>query len=110
MFGAAEVLRNDKQALARLITEEMGKPISAAEAEIEKCAWNCEFYATRAAEFLAQREVDADASKSYIRYDPLGVVFAIMPWNYPSFAPKPMSPLLRSSSHGTVSSDSGWSF
>ena len=45
--------------------------------------WNCEFYATHAAEFLARREVHADASKSYIRYDPLGVVLAIMPWNFP---------------------------
>ena len=83
MFRAAEILRTDRAALARLITEEMGKPIASAEAEIEKCAWACEFYATHAATFLAPRDVATDASKSYVRYDPLGVVLAIMPWNFP---------------------------
>jgi succinate-semialdehyde dehydrogenase/glutarate-semialdehyde dehydrogenase len=76
-------LRADKARLARLITDEMGKPIVEAEAEVEKCAWNCDFYAENAPVFLADEAVASSASHSAVVFDPLGVVLAIMPWNYP---------------------------
>lgn len=79
----AAVLRERKPALARLITLEMGKPIVEAEGEIEKCAWNCDFYADKAPEFLGDEIVPSGATESRVVYDPLGVVLAIMPWNYP---------------------------
>ncbi|MGW4559679.1 NAD-dependent succinate-semialdehyde dehydrogenase [Streptomyces sp. NPDC004365] len=79
----ADVLRQNKDAYARLITAEMGKPIGQAEAEIEKCAVTCEYYAEHAAAHLADRPVDSDAAESAVVYDPLGVVLAVMPWNYP---------------------------
>src|SRR5438552_15162285 len=63
--------------------EEMGKPIAEAEAEIDKCAWNCEFYAQHAEAFLDSQEVHTDASRSLVRYEPLGPLLAIMPWNFP---------------------------
>ena len=83
MRKAAEVLRRHKEEYARLITLEMGKPIVEAEAEIEKCAWNCEFYAENAARFLADDHIQTNAKDSYVAYEPLGVVLAIMPWNFP---------------------------
>jgi acyl-CoA reductase-like NAD-dependent aldehyde dehydrogenase len=83
MRKAAEVLRRRKSELARLITLEMGKPIGEAEAEIEKCAWNCEFYAEQAEHFLADERVETNAQDSYVAYEPLGVVLAVMPWNFP---------------------------
>jgi succinate-semialdehyde dehydrogenase/glutarate-semialdehyde dehydrogenase len=83
MRNAAQMLRKRKADYARLMTIEMGKPIVQAEAEIEKCAWNCEFYADRAETFLAEQPRDTDASRSYVRFDPLGVVLAVMPWNFP---------------------------
>ena len=61
----------------------MGKPIVEAEAEIEKCAWNCDFYAENAARFLADEHVETNATESYVAFEPLGVVLAIMPWNFP---------------------------
>ncbi|MBW3540479.1 MAG: NAD-dependent succinate-semialdehyde dehydrogenase [Planctomycetes bacterium] len=79
----AGLLRDDREQLARLMTEEMGKPIAQAEAEIDKCAWVCEYYARHAAEFLEPRCVDTDASRSVVRFEPLGPVLAIMPWNFP---------------------------
>ncbi len=81
--AAAGVLRKNKAEFARLITDEMGKPLAEAEAEIEKCAWNCEFYADRAPAFLAEENIASNASDSVVVYEPLGVVLAIMPWNYP---------------------------
>ncbi len=81
--GVARLLRADSDRLAALATDEMGKPIVQAEAEIEKCAWVCDFYAERAAGFLAPRPIKTDAAASYVRYDPLGVVLAVMPWNFP---------------------------
>jgi len=80
---AGLVLRQRKERYSRLMTEEMGKTITASEAEVEKCAWVCEHYAERGAEYLAVQEVPTDASKSYVRFDPLGVVLAVMPWNFP---------------------------
>lgn len=79
----AETFRHDASRLAHLITEEMGKPIVAAEAEIEKCAWVCDYYGENGAEYLASRIVKTEASRSYVRYDPLGPILAVMPWNFP---------------------------
>jgi succinate-semialdehyde dehydrogenase / glutarate-semialdehyde dehydrogenase len=79
----AGVLRADKSRFAGTITAEMGKPIVEAEAEVEKCAWNCEFYAENARRFLTPEYIDIGASESYVAFEPLGVVLAIMPWNFP---------------------------
>lgn len=79
----ADRLRAEKTMLASLITEEMGKPVVEAEAEVEKCALGCAFYAENAEKFLQDEPISSDAGKSYVRYDPLGVVLAIMPWNFP---------------------------
>ena len=83
LHAAAAVLRRRAPELAQLMTLEMGKPIAAAEAEVEKCAWACEYFAEHAAELLAERAIATDASASFVRHDPLGVVLAIMPWNFP---------------------------
>jgi succinate-semialdehyde dehydrogenase/glutarate-semialdehyde dehydrogenase len=72
-----------KEELSRAMTAEMGKPISQARAEIEKCAWVCRYYVEQAAAHLSPRKVVTEASDSYVRYDPLGPLLAIMPWNYP---------------------------
>ena len=81
--NAAEVLREQQDELAELISLEMGKSINEAKAEIEKSAWVCEFYAEHGPDFLADEMIDTDASKSYICYQPMGVVLAVMPWNFP---------------------------
>jgi len=83
MRAAASVLRQEKRRLARLATEEMGKPITEAEAEVEKCAWNCDYFAENARTFLAQEPRASGASESYIAFEPLGTVLAVMPWNFP---------------------------
>ncbi len=83
MQQAAEHLRASKKRLAGLITNEMGKPITQAEAEIEKCAWNCDFFAESAERFLADQDHPSSATESYVAFDPLGPVLAIMPWNFP---------------------------
>jgi succinate-semialdehyde dehydrogenase/glutarate-semialdehyde dehydrogenase len=80
---AAEVLDADRDRFARLMVEEMGKPIRQARAEVEKCAWCCRFYATEGPAFLAPREVTTDAARSFVAFEPLGVVLAVMPWNFP---------------------------
>lgn len=79
----AEVLRDDIDPLAELITLEMGKSINEAKAEIEKCATVCDYYADNGPQFLADEPIETDASKSYVAYLPLGVVLAVMPWNFP---------------------------
>ncbi|HEY7215828.1 MAG TPA: aldehyde dehydrogenase family protein, partial [Thermoanaerobaculia bacterium] len=81
LTSVADLLRDRAGDFARLMTEEMGKPITASESEIDKCAWVCDFYAEHAAGFLAAETVATDAAKSLVRYDPLGPVLAIMPWN-----------------------------
>src|SRR5919199_6416393 len=81
--AVARVLREDKAHWAGLITAEMGKPIVEAEAEIEKCAWNCDFYAENASQFLADEHIETSAQESFVEFQPLGVVLAIMPWNFP---------------------------
>lgn len=83
MRRVAAYLRANKDHLAGLITDEMGKPITESEGEIEKAAWTSEFYAERAAEFLRDVPVPTNARESFIAFEPLGVVFAVMPWNYP---------------------------
>ena len=79
----ATYLREHKAELARLATLEMGKPIVESEAEVEKCAWNCDFYADNAEKFLADERIATNARESYISFLPLGVVLALMPWNFP---------------------------
>lgn len=79
----AVVLRTRKEELSQLITTEMGKPIRESRAEIEKCALVCDYYATNGPEFLQQKRIQTEARKSYVRYDPLGLVLAVMPWNFP---------------------------
>ncbi|RMD54378.1 MAG: NAD-dependent succinate-semialdehyde dehydrogenase [Nitrospirae bacterium] len=79
----AEILRTKKEELARLITLEMGKLIVESRAEIEKCAWVCDYYAEHAEEFTKDEIVKTDAKKSYVAYQPLGTILAVMPWNFP---------------------------
>src|SRR5215218_9612810 len=83
MRAAGDILRDRAGDYGRLVTEEMGKPIAAAEGEVDKCAWVCDFYAENAESFLSAEPVSTDASRSLVRYDPLGPVLAIMPWNFP---------------------------
>ncbi len=83
MHRCAMVLRNERDELANLMTMEMGKPITESRAEIEKCAWVCDYYADEAEDFLRSRPVETDASNSFIRYEPLGAILAVMPWNFP---------------------------
>lgn len=79
----ADVLRDDQDVLAELITLEMGKLYSEAKAEVEKCAVLCDYYAEQAPKQLADERIESDASKSFVAYLPLGVVLGVMPWNYP---------------------------
>jgi succinate-semialdehyde dehydrogenase / glutarate-semialdehyde dehydrogenase len=81
--AAAGVLEAEKPRLARLMVTEMGKPVRAAAAEVEKCAWVCRHYADHAPRLLAPRPVATDAVRSEVRYRPLGPVLAVMPWNFP---------------------------
>ena len=83
MRSVAGVLRADKQRYAALLTSEMGKPIVEAEAEIEKCAWTAGWIGDNAARLLADEPAESTASESYVRFQPLGVVLAVMPWNFP---------------------------
>ncbi|HEX8131056.1 MAG TPA: NAD-dependent succinate-semialdehyde dehydrogenase [Pyrinomonadaceae bacterium] len=83
MLGAAEVLETRREEFARLMTAEMGKPLQAARDEVAKCALVCRYYAEHAAKFLADEEVETNATRSFIRYEPLGAVLAVMPWNFP---------------------------
>jgi succinate-semialdehyde dehydrogenase/glutarate-semialdehyde dehydrogenase len=83
MLHAAEILENEKQEFARLMTLEMGKPIKAAVQETEKCAWVCRYYAEQAERHLADEIIETNATKSYVHFQPFGVVLAIMPWNFP---------------------------
>lgn len=80
---AADVLEKQKEALARMASQEMGKPLAQGRGEVGKCALACRFYADNAEKFLAPDLIATDASKSYAAYEPLGVVLALMPWNFP---------------------------
>ncbi|MDZ7966499.1 MAG: NAD-dependent succinate-semialdehyde dehydrogenase [Nostoc sp. DedSLP03] len=80
---AADILEQDKAEFAKLMTLEMGKPFKAAIAEVEKCAVVCRYYAEHAPDFLADVSVKTDASQSFVRYQPMGAILAVMPWNFP---------------------------
>ena len=80
---AAEVLRKNFDFYAEIITKEMGKPIKQSRAEVQKCAQVCDYYAENAVEFLKDELVDTGVEKSYVTFEPLGVIFGIMPWNFP---------------------------
>lgn len=79
----ADILRRDCRDFAKIITGEMGKPFKQAKNEIEKCAWLCEYYVENAEEHLQPQVIETEHKKSYTCYEPLGIVFAVMPWNYP---------------------------
>ena len=83
MKNAAHILREQKEQYGKILTLEMGKPITQAIAEVEKCALVCEYYADNAEKILDEEIVQTDASQSYVRFDPFGIVLAIMPWNFP---------------------------
>src|SRR5689334_21677463 len=80
---AGEILRQRKDEFARLMTEEMGKTLDDGRAEIEKCAANCDWFADHAHEYLGDERVDIGGPEAFVTYNPLGVVLAIMPWNFP---------------------------
>jgi succinate-semialdehyde dehydrogenase / glutarate-semialdehyde dehydrogenase len=79
----AKLLREKKEACAETISMEMGKPIKEALAEVEKCAWLCDYYAENSEAFLSPKIIKTDATKSFVNYEPLGVIYGIMPWNFP---------------------------
>jgi succinate-semialdehyde dehydrogenase/glutarate-semialdehyde dehydrogenase len=83
MNRAADLLDAEKDGLARIMTAEMGKTLRSAVSEAEKCAWACRHYAENAERFLADEVVETSAKRSYVRYQPMGVVLAVMPWNFP---------------------------
>ena len=83
MMSAAQILDSEKESLAKLMTTEMGKTYQSAIDEAAKCAWACRYYAENAERFLADEIVETTASKSYVRYQPIGAILAVMPWNYP---------------------------
>ncbi len=83
MKRAAGLLRDRASRYGEMITLEMGKTLKSAVAEVEKCAWVCDYYADHAEQFLAEEPVETDASESFVTYNPLGVVLAVMPWNFP---------------------------
>ena len=83
MKNAASVLKNRKEGLANLMTLEMGKPLAQSRAEVEKCSWVCDYFAENAEKFLEDQVIKTDASKSFVTFEPIGVVLAVMPWNFP---------------------------
>ncbi|HEY8225444.1 MAG TPA: NAD-dependent succinate-semialdehyde dehydrogenase [Pyrinomonadaceae bacterium] len=83
MFRVGDILDKEKREFAKMMTTEMGKPIKAAIGEAEKCAWVCRYYAETAQRHLADQFVETDAKRSFVRFQPLGPVLAVMPWNFP---------------------------
>ncbi len=83
MMRAAELLEESRESLARLMAEEMGKPVVQGRGEVDKCAWACRYYAEKTSEILSDIHIEAGRTKSYVAYRPLGVVLAVMPWNFP---------------------------
>lgn len=83
MERAADLLENQADQYGQLMTQEMGKPLDQAVSEAEKCAWVCRYYAEHAADFLAEEAVETSARSSYVTYEPLGPILAVMPWNFP---------------------------
>lgn len=83
MQAAAKILRDRREDYARLMAMEMGKPLAGGRSEIDKCAWVCDYYADNAEDFLAPELIETDASRSQVVHRPIGVVLAVMPWNFP---------------------------
>jgi succinate-semialdehyde dehydrogenase / glutarate-semialdehyde dehydrogenase len=83
MKAAGRVLRENAPRYARIMAEEMGKPVKAGRGEAEKCAWVCDFYAENAESFLSHEEVPIDGTRNFVAFEPIGVVLAVMPWNFP---------------------------
>ena len=83
MKNAAKVLRDNSEEYSVLMTIEMGKPIVQSRTEVEKCAWVCDYYADNAEKILAEEIIKTEATKSFVSYQPLGVILAVMPWNFP---------------------------
>jgi len=83
MIKAAEILESEKEPIGRMMTLEMGKTLASAVAETEKCASTCRYYAEHAPQFVADEPIATSAAKSFIRYEPIGIVLAVMPWNFP---------------------------
>lgn len=83
MKGAAKVLRENAGEYARIMAEEMGKPIKAARGEAEKCAWVCDHYADKAEAYLQREPVEVENTKSFVTFEPVGAILAVMPWNFP---------------------------
>lgn len=83
LYNVAHLFRKDKERLAKIITMEMGKAIKEARSEVDKCAWVMEYYADYGGNFIADEATNTDARKSFIAFQPLGVVGSIMPWNFP---------------------------
>ena len=83
MKEVAHLLREGKEDFGTLMTEEMGKPYKESIAEAEKCAWVCEYYADNAEKFLANKNIATEATNSFVSYQPIGIVLAVMPWNFP---------------------------
>ena len=79
---ATELMAN-KEKFATLMAQEMGKPLIQGIAEVEKCVWGCDFYAKNAVRFLSDELIETEAEESFISYDPIGCVLAVMPWNFP---------------------------
>lgn len=83
MLKAGDILENEKESHARLMTSEMGKTFQSAVEEAAKCAWACRYYAENAQRFLADEIVETNAKRSFVRYQPMGPILAVMPWNFP---------------------------
>jgi len=83
IYNLVEYLKKNKTELAKVVTSEMGKPIKESTGEVEKCAWALEFYADHGDSFLADEVLNTDARKSFLTFEPLGVIGSIMPWNFP---------------------------
>lgn len=83
MKNAASVMRSKRDEYAFIITTEMGKPVKQSIAEVEKCAWVCDYYADNSESILKREIISTDASESYVEFNPLGIILAVMPWNFP---------------------------
>jgi succinate-semialdehyde dehydrogenase / glutarate-semialdehyde dehydrogenase len=83
MLNVSKILRENVEEYARMITLEMGKPIVESRAEVNKCAWVCDYYAEHTADFLKDEVIATDAQRSFVKHEPIGAVLAIMPWNFP---------------------------
>ncbi|MEQ8237555.1 MAG: aldehyde dehydrogenase family protein, partial [Cyclobacteriaceae bacterium] len=83
LLALSKLLEKNKKALGELMSKEMGKPLNQAISEVEKCVWVCEYYVENAPEFLSPKKIETEAYDSFVAYEPLGVILAIMPWNFP---------------------------